>query len=168
MSRLTHLMIHCLDTPEGRDFHKEDVELWHTGPKPPHRGWSKPGYSDLVILDGSLEQVMPYDMDDYVDSWEISNGARGWNGRTRHIAYVGGKDKQGNAKDTRTHGQLVCLATYVKVTIRAIPDIQLIGHNQVHPNKYCPSFYVPKWARFIGIDTKNIDFNNYANNSFIQ
>lgn len=172
MGRLTHLMIHCSDTPAGMWFDGTHIKAWHTDPKPKGRGWRKPGYSDLVLLDGTIENLIPYDEDDWVESWEISNGAAGWNGRTRHICYIGGQTPTEEAErgplDSRSMPQKAALEIYIKATIRNHPEIKVIGHNQVHTTKYCPSFNVPKWLKEIGIRDENIDFNNYSGNAFFS
>ncbi len=158
--KLANLIIHCLATPEGKHFTKDDVIRWHTAPKiQGGRAWKKPGYGDMIYLDGQLVNLVPFDTDDFIDLWEISNGVEGMNGNSRHIAYVGGMDKENKkAKDTRTHEQTMSLETYLKYMILRHPDIQIAGHNEV-PNakgKACPSFSVSEWCRSIGIAEKNI------------
>lgn len=150
--KLKYLIIHCTDTPEGREVTPEDIILWHTGPKEDgHRGWSRPGYSDMIMLDGSLKNLMAFDMDGEVDNWEISNGARGFNSEARHIVYVGG----GKGKDTRTRDQERALMVYCEYTRMRHPDILIGGHNQFS-NKYCPSFNVEDWLLSLGFSEKNI------------
>ena len=171
MGKLTHLMIHCADTPAGVWFDGTHIMSWHTDPKPKGRGWSKPGYADIILLDGTVENLIPYDEDDWVESWEISNGARGWNGTTRHVCYIGGRapaEDGGGALDTRSVAQKASLEIYVKSTLRNHPTIKLIGHNQVHATKYCPSFNVPEWALSVGIPEKNIDFEAHVENPFYK
>ena len=147
MKQLKYLVIHCTDTPEGRHVSKQDIEQWHLV----ERGWSKVGYADMIHLDGSIENLIPYNDDNIVDSWEISNGAYGYNSISRHVVYVGG----GKGQDTRTFDQIEALEKYVKQTIQTHPEIKVIGHNQVS-EKYCPSFDVPTWLMGICVDQKNI------------
>lgn len=146
MKKLTYLVIHCTDTPEGREVYKQDIEKWHLK----ERGWSKVGYSDLIQLDGRLVNFIDYNQDDTVDPWEISNGATGYNAISRHIVYSGG----GGGKDTRTEAQKKSLEAYVKFMILRYPSIKVVGHNQL-ASKSCPSFNVPKWLQSIGVDQKN-------------
>ena len=153
MGKFTHLMIHCADTPESFDVRPEHIEQWHLV----ERGWSRVGYSMLIRRSGKLDILIPFDRDDIIESWEISNGARGWNGRTKHICWAGGK---GNI-DNRTIGQQHMLEAVVKLIVMLYPDIQVIGHNQVS-QKYCPSFDVPEWCKEIGLSSANIDFHNYS------
>jgi N-acetylmuramoyl-L-alanine amidase len=158
--KLDNLILHCLDTPEGRPVFKEDVIRWHTDPiSKGGRGWNRPGYRDIVYLDGKLVNLIPFNTDDFVDLWEISNGVQGMNGNSAHIAYVGGMDRETKKpKDTRTPEQLKTLELYVKYTILRHPDILVLGHNEA-PNakgKACPSFNVAEWLLSIGIAEKNI------------
>lgn len=159
-NKLNFLVVHCTATPEGRHTTKDDIIRWHTNPK--HlggRGWNRPGYADMVYLDGALVNVIPFDTDDYVDLWEISNGVAGLNGNSRHIVYVGGMDENNqHPKDTRTDAQTDTLEVYIKYTIKRHPEIQVLGHNEA-PNangKACPSFSVSAWLRSIGVSEKNI------------
>lgn len=159
MGKLNYLVIHCTASPEGKELTKDDIIRMHTNPK--HlggRGWNRPGYSDIVYLDGELVNIIPFNQDEQVDPWEISNGVRGINGNSRHVVYVGGVDESGEKpKDTRTKEQKSTLETYVKFMVLRHPHIQVLGHNQAPgASKACPSFDVPKWLESIGISEKNI------------
>ncbi len=156
MSKLEYLIIHCTDTPENCVVTKEDIIEWHTADPPQGNGWSKVGYTDMIHLDGTLENLTPYDQDDEVDGYEITNGVRGKNSISRHVVYVGGKDNVLNAFDTRTKAQRQALATYVKFMILRHPDIKIGGHYQFDKNKVCPSFRVDNWLLEIGVQTENI------------
>lgn len=156
--KLKYLIIHCTATPEGREVTKQDILDWHTARKPRGRGWRKAGYTDLIKLDGTIENITPFNQDDDVDGFEVANGARGLNGMSRHVAYAGGTDRNGNPEDTRTDEQLDTLEAYVLVMIARYPDIKVLGHNQVS-SKACPSFGVPDWLEDIGVSDDNIYFN---------
>jgi N-acetylmuramoyl-L-alanine amidase len=123
------------------------------------RGWSRVGYADMILLDGSLVNLVPYDNDAYVEPWEITNGASGINGLARHIVYAGGKDKTDLSlktnKDTRTPAQTETLKNWVFDIIAKHPTIKGAGHNQF-AKKACPSFSVPQWLRSIGVAEANI------------
>lgn len=158
MSKLKYLVIHCTATPEGRAVSKADIENWHIK----ERGWSRVGYSDMVHLDGTLENLIEFDQNNKVDNWEISNGARGFNHESRHIVYVGGSSNRKPEgfnhyppKDTRTVFQKYALQIYVMYMILRHPDIKVVGHNELS-NKACPSFDVPNWLRSFDIQEKNI------------
>lgn len=181
MPKLTYLIIHCTATPEGREVLPRDIWDWHTNPvelsdgrlkfngeiyksdnELPEevrgkrgRGWRVPGYSDMILANGALHNLRPYDDDDVVDPWEITNGVAGINDISRHVVYVGGCDKKNTPRDTRTQAQRETLALYVKRHVSRYPSIKVAGHNQF-ANKACPSFDVPAWLRSIGCPEQNI------------
>lgn len=156
MKLLEFLILHCTATPEGRPISKETIIKWHTDPvEQGGRGWRVPGYSDMIDLEGKLINIVPYDDDQYVEPWEITNGVTGINNRARHIVYVGGTDKNGKAKDTRTIKQRQTMVDYINNMIALHPNIKIAGHNQFAV-KACPSFNVPQWLRSMSVDSKNI------------
>lgn len=153
--RLKYLVIHCTATPEGREVSVDDIRRWHLSPKPQGRGWRQVGYTEMIHLNGAVEQLVGNNDDDWVDSWEITNGVKGINTNARHVVYVGGTDKNMKPKDTRTPAQRTSLAKYVKSFVSKNPEIIVGGHNQF-ANRACPSFNVPEWLKSIGISKKNI------------
>jgi N-acetylmuramoyl-L-alanine amidase len=156
MAKLKFLVLHCTATPEGMAVTAEMIKHWHTDPVPQGRGWTKVGYSDLIALDGTLINLTPYNQDDDVQGFEVTNGALGINAISRHIVYAGGLAKDGKtAKDTRTHAQLLAMGNYVKQVVQAHPTILVAGHNQF-ANKACPSFNVVKYLTELSIPAKNI------------
>lgn len=155
MKKLKYLILHCTATAEGREVSSKNIRDWHTLPPPQGRGWKQVGYSDMIHLTGQIENLVPYDGDGIVQPREITNGAVGTNGETRHIVYVGGITNTGRVKDTRTPEQILAIRNYVTMMITINPDILIGGHNQFAA-KGCPSFDVPKWLRSIGVQEKNI------------
>lgn len=149
---LKYLVLHCTATPEGRDVSAAEIRRWHTSPvSAGGRGWKQVGYTDLVHLNGSVERLVDNNEDAWVDPWEITNGAKGYNSVSRHIVYAGGVAADGKTpKDTRTAAQKAALEKYVKDFHAAHPKVKIIGHNQVAA-KACPSFDVLAWLREIGI-----------------
>jgi len=155
MSKLKYLVIHCTDTPENREVTRKDIEKWHTAPKPIGNGWRKVGYTDMVYLDGSLVNLSPFNQDDDVEGFEVTNGVRGLNSISRHICYVGGKSLTGKVKDTRTPEQYDSLETYILYTVLRHPGIKVAGHYHFS-SKSCPAFNVEKFCEDIGVSKKNI------------
>lgn len=150
---LKYLVIHCTATREGREVSAAEIRRWHTSPvSAGGRGWKQVGYTDLVHLNGSVERLVANNEDAWVDDWEITNGAKGYNSVSRHVVYAGGLAADGKtAKDTRTAAQKAALEKYVKDFHAAHPKVKIIGHNQVAA-KACPSFDVQAWLREIGIN----------------
>lgn len=160
MANLKFLVIHCTATRAGQEITSAQIRKMHTSPPPSGRGWKQVGYSDMIHLDGVLENLVPYNDDDIVQPREITNGVTGLNDRARHIVYVGGLDQDGKtAKDTRTEAQKLALANYVKQCVSAHPSIMIAGHYDFQ-NKACPSFNVQLFCESIGIDPKNIYYRN--------
>ena len=125
---------------------------WHTAPvSQGGRGWRQGGYTDLIHLDGSVERLVPNNEDRTVDPWEITNGARGYNATSRHIAYAGGVAADGTTPcDTRTPQQKSALEHYVRDFVARFPGAAVVGHNELAA-KACPSFDVQAWLRETGI-----------------
>lgn len=163
---LKYLVLHCTATPEGRNVTAADIRRWHCAPTSKGgRGWSKPGYTDIFHLDGTVERIAPNNEDANVDPWEITNGAKGYNEISRHVVYAGGCDNNGKPKDTRTEAQRAAMARYVKDFHAKHPQVKIIGHRDLSPDKNgngiiephewtkaCPSFDVAAWLKEIGIN----------------
>nr|DAL82987.1 MAG TPA: endodeoxyribonuclease I [Caudoviricetes sp.] len=165
MGKLKYLVIHCTATPEGREVIAADIRRMHLSPiSEGGRGWKRVGYTDIIHLDGSVERLVENNEDAWVDPWEITNGASGYNGVSRHIVYAGGCDRSMKPKDTRTDKQKAALAKYVRDFHAKHPDVRIIGHRDLSPDrngngiiepqeyvKACPSFDVASWLDEIGI-----------------
>lgn len=153
MRPVQYLVIHCTATREGREVSAGEIRSWHTSPvSAGGRGWKQVGYTDMIHLDGKVERLVANNEDANVDDWEITNGAKGYNGVSRHIVYVGGLAIDGQTpKDTRTPAQHRVMESYVRDFHRRFPSVRIVGHNQLAP-KACPSFDVQKWLKEIGIE----------------
>lgn len=119
------------------------------------RGWTKVGYSKLVLLTGLVHGFVFENDDEFVDEFEITNGALGINSVAMHVCYVGGVDKKLEPKDTRTEQQRAALKRIILEIIYKWPDIKVAGHYHF-AKKACPSFDVEKWLESIGVAEKNI------------
>ena len=155
---LSLFMLHCAASPANDRLTGDDVRRWHTDPvSRGGRGWKVPGYSTVIRVDGTIDSLVTFDEDQWVEAGEITNGAVGFNGVTRHVCYIGGVDERGRPKDTRTAAQKKVLADMCKRMVARHPDIKILGHSQVQPAKpFCPGFHVQTWLKSIGIPAKNI------------
>lgn len=150
-----YLVIHCTATQEGNPVTPEMVKAWHTLPPPRGRGWNQVGYSKLILLSGLVHSFVHEDNDEFVDAFEVTNGAYGINSVSMHICYVGGVDKYLNPKDTRTDEQKSVMKRVVREILAKWPDLKVAGHYHF-AKKACPSFDVEKWLESIGVPEKNI------------
>lgn len=123
------IIIHCSATKEGIDYHLADIDKWHR-----EKGWKCCGYNYVIDLDGQVEIGRPITMD----------GAHcvGYNNHSIGICYIGGLDKSGRAKDTRTDAQKASLATLVYRFIEKYPIVEVLGHRDTGAKKDCPCFDV--------------------------
>lgn len=126
MRRITEIIIHCTATKEGEDYTVDDIRRWHR-----ERGWEDCGYHFVVRLDGTVEQGRPISI--------AGAHCKGHNANSIGIAYVGGLDKQGRPKDTRTPAQMEALLCLVYRVKHAYPEAKIYGHN-AFANKACPCF----------------------------
>lgn len=119
------------------------------------RGWSQVGYS-LLITQSNIEVLVGYNEDLWIQSGEVTNGAKGMNSSTRHICYAGGLAADGKKpQDTRTEAQCWMMEEIIRQEIIRNPDVLICGHNQFAA-KACPSFDTVKWLTDIGVPSDNI------------
>jgi len=128
--KIEKIIIHCSATREGRDFTVDDIDKWHKA-----RGWICVGYHYVIRLDGAIEKGR--------DDNKGGAHAKGHNKNSIGICYIGGLDKNGDAKDTRTDAQKEALRFLVDFLLKN-NDADVIGHNEVS-NKACPCFNVKEW-----------------------
>ena len=120
--KVTDVVIHCSATTEGKDFRARDIDLWHK-----KRGFRKIGYHFVVDIDGGIEQGRPLR--------EVGAHVKDHNAHSIGICYIGGLDKDGKEKDTRTDGQKASLLFLVKALKAAIPTISKVaGHRDYSPD----------------------------------
>lgn len=134
MLPIKYLTIHCAATPEGRDVKAATVDQWDIAK------FGQVSYHIIVELNGNAVRGLP----------DSKRGAHvgGKNTGNIGICYVGGTDKNGKPKDTRTPQQRDTLARLVKEYKNKYPGIVVRGHRD-WPGvaKACPSFDVSTWLK---------------------
>jgi N-acetylmuramoyl-L-alanine amidase len=126
--RITHLFVHCTATQPTATV-SAILNYWRTKLE-----WKNPGYHILLSTDGFF-QLANFDV--------VCNGVKGYNANSLHISYIGGIDKTGKPKDTRTESQTQLITAFIDEVKKKYPNIKVLGHNEVS-NKACPSFSVKK------------------------
>ena len=127
MRIINEIVVHCTATPEGRAVSVAEIRRWHK-----ERGWSDIGYHFVVHLDGKVDIGRPVS--------QVGAHVAGRNANTIGVTYIGGVDKAGKPKDTRTTLQKAALLQLLKRLIGQYPDIKLISGHRDYANKACPSF----------------------------
>ena len=126
MRKITKIIVHCADTPEGRDDKAADIRRWHKA-----RGFNDIGYHYVVDLDGTIEQGR--------DVSVAGAHCTGHNADSIGVCYIGGADTDMKPKDTRTEEQKTALRLLLKYLVRKYPGAKIYGHRDF-ANKSCPSF----------------------------
>ena len=127
MRQIKEIIIHCADTPEGRDVRADEIRRWHKN----ERGWSDIGYHYVIDLDGTIEAGR--------DIETAGAHCTGHNAKSIGICYVGGCDAQMQPKDTRTEHQKASLLLLLKYLRQRYPQAKIYGHRDF-AQKACPSF----------------------------
>jgi hypothetical protein len=157
--RRKFLIIHCSDEPNNRKTTGADILRWHTAPKPKGNGWKKAGYEQVIPRIGNVDILYKSNDNGLVDSFEITNGARGFNRLARHICLIGGRTLSGEKDLEMTESQHHHLVGIVKDSIVENPNIKIGGHYNFS-SKSCPNFNVEEWLISIGVSESNIISHN--------
>lgn len=120
--KVTDIIVHCSATAEGRDFRAKDIDVWHK-----RRGFRKIGYHFVVDLDGNIEPGRSLG--------EVGAHVSGHNSNSIGICYIGGVNRHGEPKDTRTEEQKESLLFLIKTLKSRIPAVvKVAGHRDYSPD----------------------------------
>ena len=129
-SDIDSIVIHCTASREGQDVRAADIDKMHK-----ERGFAMIGYHFVIDLDGTIETGRPLSRDGAHCNTAGTSG-RAYNKHSIGIVYVGGLDRNGNPKDTRTPTQKKALLNLVYSLLDAYPNIrEIIGHRDASPDK---------------------------------
>lgn len=128
---INKIIVHCTATPEGRPVSVAEIRSWHTLPKPKGNGWSDIGYHYVIGLKGECWNGRDVDL--------IGAHCENHNANSIGVVYVGGVDKNGKPKDTRTIEQKNALVKLLRELRRIYPKAKIYGHRDFS-SKACPSF----------------------------
>lgn len=126
MRKITKIIVHCADTPEGRDDKAADIRRWHKA-----RGFNDIGYHYVVDLDGTIEPGR--------DVTIAGAHTTGHNADSIGVCYIGGAGTDMKPKDTRTEEQKTALRLLLKYLVQKYPGAKIYGHRDF-AQKACPSF----------------------------
>ena len=127
MRTINEIIIHCADTPAGRDNTVADITAWHKD-----RGFRTIGYHYVIYRDGSIHTGRPVQ--------EIGAHCKGHNAHSIGICYIGGKSADGKRhEDTRTPEQKEAMLSLLRQLKAQYPNATVYGHRDFS-SKPCPCF----------------------------
>ncbi len=130
MRTINKIIIHCSATREGMAFNAIDIDQWHR-----RRGWKGIGYHYVIGLNGERWKGR--------DEKEIGAHCKGYNSDSIGVCYIGGLDRFGKPKDTRTEEQKTELLKLLQELKERYPTAEIYGHNNFS-HKNCPCFNAKK------------------------
>lgn len=152
MRQIKRIILHCSATKEGMDYDVNDIRRWHLA-----QGWADVGYHYIIKLNGDIEEGRPIE--------KAGAHTSGYNKDSIGICYIGGCDKSGKPKDTRTEAQKNALFCLVKTLMQKYKVKDVRGHRDYSPDKNhdgkitpnewiksCPAFEVSEWLKETGLD----------------
>lgn len=140
MRNITKIIVHCADTPEGRNNTAADIRRWHTAKPPQGNGWKDIGYHYVIDLDGTIEPGRPIE--------QAGAHCSGHNADSIGVCYIGGADKNMKPKDTRTEAQKAALFALLKYLVAKYKGAKIYGHRDFSA-KPCPSFDAKKEYEYL-------------------
>lgn len=79
LRKIDKIIVHCADTPDGKDFTIKDIDRWHK-----ERGWQCCGYHHVIRLDGTIENGRPLA--------QIGAHCKGYNENSIGICLIGRRE----------------------------------------------------------------------------
>ena len=132
MRSIDQIIVHCSATREGQHVTAQQIKQWHL-----QRKFADIGYHYVVYLDGTVHKGRPIE--------KAGAHCKGHNAHSIGICYVGGLDRNGNPKDTRTAAQKAALLSLIRELRQRFPRATVHGHREFAA-KACPCFSVSEYA----------------------
>lgn len=132
MRKIEKIIIHCSATPPETNIGVSEIDAWHK-----EKGWKGCGYHYVIKRDGEIQQGRALE--------EIGAHTKGFNAKSIGICLVGGVDKNGKARDTKTKDQEKSLKSLLRRLLAEFEGAEVLGHRDLDPHKNCPSFDVKTW-----------------------
>ncbi|MBL7932320.1 MAG: N-acetylmuramoyl-L-alanine amidase [Bacteroidia bacterium] len=127
------IVIHCTATQPETSI--ESIQKYWKEVK----GWKDvPGYHYIIKASGEVIKLL--------DESKNSYGVYAHNNECISISYIGGIDKTGKPKDTRTRKQEIAMFNLIVSITNRYPGAKIVGHRDFpEVKKACPSFDVKSW-----------------------
>ena len=163
---IKYLVIHCSGTAYTMQVDGSMIKLWHMSPPPSGNGWSRPGYWKFIRRNGKVDVLHEINEDNFIESHEMTWGAKGVNDSSVHICLAGGHPRLGVKRkevydffELFTDEQFMVLKVEIKEFIAKHPQVKVVGHYQVDYReipKTCPNVNIPELCEFISIPKNNV------------
>ena len=127
-----YIVIHCSQTrPSMKDVDAKWIDRLHRG-----NGWLKIGYGGVIKRDGTYEQGR--------EDNEVQAHVKGYNHTSFGLCLVGGAKEEDwkVGEDNFLAEQWETLKEQLTRLVKLYPDARIVGHRDLDPNKFCPSFDV--------------------------
>lgn len=127
-----YIVIHCSQTRPSQSFvDAKWIDRLHRG-----NGWLKIGYAIVITRLGEIQRGR--------EDNEVQAAVKGYNHTSFNLCLVGGAKEENwkEAEDNFTAEQWESLKKELTRLVKLYPDAQIVGHRDLDPNKFCPSFDV--------------------------
>ncbi len=133
MRNVKYIVVHCTATQPEATI--ESIRRYWREVK----GWKDvPGYHYIIKPDGEIIKLL--------DESKNSYGVYAHNSECISISYIGGIDRTGKPKDTRTKLQERAMFNKIVELLERYPKAKAVGHRDFPGvKKACPSFDVKNW-----------------------
>jgi N-acetylmuramoyl-L-alanine amidase len=133
LRNIKYIVIHCTATQPHTSV--ENIKKYW---KEVRKWGDTPGYHYIIKSDGEVVRLL--------DEKKNSYGVYKHNSECISIGYIGGIDKAGKPKDTRTRAQENAMFDLIVALTEKYPQAQTLGHRDF-PGvaKACPCFDVKSW-----------------------
>ena len=119
MRRIDYIVVHCTDTRDDATIESLKAH-WRS------LGWKAPGYHYVIMADGALYSL--------AHAYEVVNGVKGYNQNSIHIAYMGGRNNDGEESCTLNNKQQVTLYRELLYQHKMHPHAKIVGHRDLSPD----------------------------------
>ena len=131
MNNIKYIVIHCSDSPDGRDVDAAMIHRWHRD----DNGWDGIGYHHVIKRNGEIEQGRP-------EYWQGAH-VRHYNDNSIGICIIG--------REHFSFQQYQSLSILVKEVLHRHPKALVVGHGELDLAKTCPNIDINGWCVSEGI-----------------
>jgi N-acetylmuramoyl-L-alanine amidase len=130
---IKYIVIHCTATQPNTSI--ESIKRYWKEEK---KWGDTPGYHYIIKVDGKIVKLLDEDKNSF--------GVYAHNDECISISYIGGIDKDGKAKDTRSEKQQAAMFNKIVELTNCYPNAKVVGHRDFKGvKKACPCFDVKVW-----------------------